>query len=78
MQHGRFILGPEVAEFETVIAQYCKRKFAVGVGSGTDAIFLALKVLGIGAGDHIITSSISWLASATTIAQTGAIPVLRM
>ena len=75
MQHGRFILGPEVAEFETVIAQYCKRTFAVGVGSGTDAIFLALKVLGIGAGDHVITSSISWLASATTIAQTGAIPV---
>ena len=75
MQHGRFINGPEIVELESAIAAFCKRKFAVGVGSGTDAILLALKALGIAAGDHIITSSISWLASATTIAQTGAIPV---
>ena len=75
MQHGQFINGPEIVELESAIAAFCKRKFAVGVGSGTDAIFLALKALGIAAGDHIITSSISWLASATTIAQTGAIPV---
>ena len=43
MQHGRFINGPEIVELESAIAAFCKRKFAVGVGSGTDAILLALK-----------------------------------
>jgi len=75
MRHGRFIQGPEVSEFENSIAKYCGRQFAIGVGSGTDAIILALKALNIGPGDEVITSSISWLASGTTIAQTGATPI---
>jgi len=71
-QHGRFILGPEVLEFEQKMAQYCGRKFAVGVGSGTDALFLALKGLEIGPGDEVITTSLSWIATTNAIAMTGA------
>ncbi len=71
-QHGRFILGPEVVEFEQKMAQYCGRKFAVGVGSGTDALFLAMKGLGLGPGDEVITTSLSWIATTNAIAMTGA------
>jgi len=71
-QHGRFILGPEVTELEVAIAKYCGRKFAVGVGSGTDALFLGLKGLGIGPGDEVITTSLSWIATTNAIAMTGA------
>ncbi|HEY4255224.1 MAG TPA: DegT/DnrJ/EryC1/StrS family aminotransferase [Chlamydiales bacterium] len=70
--HGRFILGPEVTELEQTIAQRCGRKFAVGVGSGTDALFLAFKALGVGPGDEIITTSLSWIATTNAIAMTGA------
>ena len=72
LQHGRFILGPEVTEFEAAIAQQCQRKFAVGVGSGTDALFLGLKALGIQPGDEVITTSLSWIATTNAIAMTGA------
>lgn len=75
LAHGRIVLGPEVQELEKQIADYCGRKFAVGVGSGTDAIFLGLKSLGIGPGDEVITTSLSWIATANAIALTGATPV---
>jgi len=74
-RHGRFILGPEVAEFENAVAKRCKRKFAVGMGSGTDALYLALKGLRIGPGDEVITTCLSWIATANAIAMTGATPV---
>lgn len=74
-QHGRFILGPEIAEFEAAIATYCNRKYAVGVGSGTMALFLGLKAMQIGPGDEVITTSLSWIATANAIALTGATPV---
>lgn len=51
LQHGRLVLGPEVHQFETCIAKYCFRKFGVGMNSGTDALFLALKALNIGPGE---------------------------
>ncbi|MEW6237342.1 MAG: DegT/DnrJ/EryC1/StrS family aminotransferase [Candidatus Omnitrophota bacterium] len=73
--HGRFILGPEVQEFEEAIASYCGRKYAVGVNSGTDALYLGLKSLDLGRGDEVITTSLSWIASANAIAMTGATPV---
>jgi dTDP-4-amino-4,6-dideoxygalactose transaminase len=73
--HGRFILGPEVLELEKQVAAGCDRRYAVGVNSGTDALFLGLKSVDIGAGDEVITTSLSWIATANAIALTGATPV---
>jgi dTDP-4-amino-4,6-dideoxygalactose transaminase len=73
--HGRIILGPEVEKFEKKVADYCGRKYAVGVNSGTDALILGLKSLGIGQGDEVITTSLSWVATANSIALIGAQPV---
>lgn len=70
--HGRIVLGPEVKEFEEHMARYCGRRFAIGVNSGTDALYLALRAAGIGAGDEVITTSLSWIATANAIALTGA------
>ena len=73
-KHGMLVLGPEVEELETKIASFCGRKFGIGVNSGTDALFLGLKSLGIGPGDEVITTSLSWIATANSIALTGATP----
>ncbi len=75
LRHGRLVLGPEVQELESRIADSCNRKHAVGVNSGTDALFLALKALQIGPGDEVITTALSWIATANAIALTGATPV---
>jgi dTDP-4-amino-4,6-dideoxygalactose transaminase len=74
-RHGRIVLGPEVPELEGQMAARCGRKFAVGVNSGTDALYLGLKSLGIGPGDEVITTVLSWIATANAIALTGATPV---
>lgn len=70
--HGRLINGPEVQELERRISIRCGKRYAIGVNSGTDALFLALKSLHIGAGDEVITTSLSWVATANAIALTGA------
>ena len=75
LESGQFILGPEVESFEKVFADYIGVKHAIGVGNGTDALFLSLKALGIGKGDEVITVPNSYLASASSIALTGATPV---
>lgn len=75
LNHGRIVLGPEVQELEEQIASYCGRKYGIGVNSGTDALLLGLKSLGIGPGDEVITTSLSWIATANAIALTGATPV---
>ncbi len=75
LSHGRIVLGPEVAEFEQLIAQMCGRKYAVGVSSGTDALYVALKSLGIGPGDEVITTPMSWIATLNAIIVLGAKPV---
>ena len=75
LDHGNFILGKEVQSFEERFASYCGVRFAVGVNSGTDALFLGLKALGIGQGDEVITAPNSFIASASVIIAAGAKPV---
>jgi dTDP-3-amino-3,4,6-trideoxy-alpha-D-glucose transaminase len=72
---GWFVLGPEVAAFEREFAVACGAAHAVGVGTGTDAIALILRALGIGAGDEVITTPLSAAYSALAILMAGARPV---
>ena len=73
---GDLILREDVEKFEKNFAQYVGTKYAVGLNSGTDAIFLSLKALGIGEGDEVITSGYTFWATVEAIINTGATPVL--
>jgi dTDP-4-amino-4,6-dideoxygalactose transaminase len=70
-----FAGGPFVEKFENNFAAYCQCKYAVGVGSGTEALWLALLALGVGAGDEVITVSNTFIATAEAISFCGATPV---
>jgi len=71
-----FILGQEVDRFEKSFAAYCGAKYCVGVASGTEALYLALRALGVGQGDEVITVSHTFIATVLAITWTGAVPVL--
>ncbi len=67
-----FIMGPEVKKFEDEFAAYCGVKHAVGVNSGTDALYLALAALGVGEGDEVILPTYTFIATALCVSYTGA------
>jgi len=72
---GHYIIGPELSAFEKEFAEYCQAPFAVGVATGTDALFLVLRSLELQDGDEVITAPNSFIASASSIALAGAKPV---
>ncbi len=72
---GRLVLGSRLAAFERKFAGFCRVAHAVGVASGTDALFLALKALGVGSGDDVITVANTAVPTVAAIRATGANPV---
>lgn len=74
-ESGGFILGPDVTALEQELANYIKVKNVIGVTSGTDAIWLALKALKIGPGDLVLTSPFTFFATVSAICNAGATPV---
>ncbi|MDX6305577.1 MAG: hypothetical protein QOI77_2546 [Blastocatellia bacterium] len=70
-----FVGGEEVRNFEAEFAAYCETKACVGVGNGTDAIYLTLRAMGVGSGDEVITVAQTFIATSEAISMTGARPV---
>lgn len=75
VEHGQFIMGPEVAELEAQLASFCGARHAIGCASGTDALLMALLALGIAPGDAVVVPSLTFTATAEVVALIGATPV---
>ena len=75
LAHGHFIMGPEIGELERTLASYVGVKHCVTVSSGTTSLEIALRALGIGPGDEVITVPFTWISSAEVIGLVGAKPV---
>jgi UDP-2-acetamido-2-deoxy-ribo-hexuluronate aminotransferase len=75
LDHGQYILGPEVAELEEKLVAYTGAKYCISVANGTDALQIALMALGVGPGDEVITPGFTYIATAETVALLGGKPV---
>src|SRR5215212_1602430 len=76
LRRGHFILGEEVELFEDKFADYCGAHHCVSVSSGTEALHLSMRALGIGPGDEVLVPANTFAATAFAVAYTGATPVL--
>ena len=75
LDHGKYIMGPEVGQFESLLAEYVGSRFCVTCSSGTDALLMALMACGVGSGDAVFTSPFTFIATAEVISLLGATPV---
>jgi dTDP-4-amino-4,6-dideoxygalactose transaminase len=75
VQHGRYVLGPEVEAFERELAGYLGVRHVIGVANGTDAITIAIRALGVAPGDEVVLPSFTFYATAEAIVTAGAVPV---
>ena len=75
VDHGHFVMGPEIAELEALLAKFVGVKYCLTVASGTDSLEIALRALGVGPGDEVITVPFTWISSAEVISLVGARPV---
>lgn len=76
LAHGKYIMGPEVAELEAALAAFCGARFALGCANGTDALELALMALGAAPGDAVFCPSFTFASTAEVVPGTGATPVM--
>ena len=75
LEHGHFIMGPEIGELEQALATYVDVKHCITLASGTDSLEIALRALGVGPGDEVITVPFTWISTAEVIGLVGAKPV---
>ena len=75
LESGRYVLGPEVEAFEAELAEWAGTGHAVGVASGTDALTIALRALGVGPGDEVVVPALTFYATAEAVVHAGAVPV---
>lgn len=75
LEHGQYILGPEVGELESRLGEFLGCRHAIAVSSGTDSLLIALMALGVGPGDEVVTVPYTWISTAEVVALLGAKPV---
>src|SRR5512136_1564013 len=71
LDNNAYCLGPNVQEFEKAFAEYCKVKYAVGMNSGTSALHIAMLLLGVGSGDEVITTPMTFASTSWAISYVG-------
>jgi dTDP-4-amino-4,6-dideoxygalactose transaminase len=75
LRSGQYVLGPETVAFEAELAEFAGTRFSLGVGSGTEALALALRAVGVGAGHEVVTTALTYFATVEAILLAGAVPV---